>query len=41
MKTKLNKIPSFKDMKEEAKFWDKNDISEFLPEMKRINVVHR
>lgn len=41
MKTKLNKIPSFKDMKEEAKFWDKNDISDFLPEMKKVKVVYK
>ena len=41
MNTKLNKIPRFKDMKEEAKFWDKNDISDFLPEMKKVKMVYK
>jgi predicted DNA binding CopG/RHH family protein len=41
MNTKLNKIPKFNDMKEEAKFWDKNDISDFLPEMKKVKMVYK
>jgi predicted DNA binding CopG/RHH family protein len=41
MNTKLNKIPEFKNMREEANFWDKNDISDFLPEMKKTKMVYK
>jgi hypothetical protein len=33
-----NKIPKFKSIQEEADFWDKNDITDFLPEMKKIKI---
>jgi len=31
-------IPKFKNLAEEAEFWDKNDVTDFLPEMKVIKV---
>jgi len=40
MKNK-NLIPIFKNTKEEADFWDKNDVTDFLPEMKKIDVEYK
>jgi hypothetical protein len=37
MKNK-NLIPKFKNIKEEADFWDKNDVTDFIPEMKKVEV---
>ncbi len=37
----INKIPKFKSIQEEADFWDKNDITDFLPEMKRVKVCYK
>lgn len=36
-----NKIPKFKSIQEEADFWDKNDITDFLPEMKRVKIGYK
>lgn len=33
-----NVIPKFKNIKEEANFWDKNDVTDFLPKMKEVKV---
>lgn len=33
-------IPKFKNIKEEADFWDKNDITDFLSEMKKVKVEY-
>lgn len=33
-------IPKFKNFKEEADFWDKNDVTDFLSEMKKIKVEY-
>jgi len=30
------KIPKFKNYKEEAKFWDTHDISDYIDEMKLL-----
>ncbi|KKR33362.1 MAG: hypothetical protein UT63_C0018G0002 [Candidatus Gottesmanbacteria bacterium GW2011_GWC2_39_8] len=32
--TKINKIPKFASVKEEAKFWDTHDVTDYLSEMK-------
>jgi len=37
----INKIPKFKSIQEEADFWDKNDITDFLPELKRVKVSYK
>lgn len=37
MKNK-NLIPKFKSIKEEADFWDKNDVTDFIPKMKEVKV---
>jgi len=37
MKNK-NVIPKFKNIREEADFWDKNDITDFMTEMKEVKV---
>jgi len=33
-------IPKFKNIKEEADFWDKNDVTDFLSEMKKVKVEY-
>jgi len=38
--TKLKKIPEFKTIAQEARFWDTHDISDFLPEMKEVGMVY-
>lgn len=37
--TKKRKIPKFKSVVEEAKFWDTHDITDYLAEMKRVNIL--
>lgn len=37
----INKIPKFKSIREEADFWDKNDITDFLPELKKVKVSYK
>jgi len=32
------KIPKFKNYQEEAQFWDTHDISDYLPQMKKVQV---
>lgn len=34
-------IPKFKNYKDEAEFWDTHDITDFLPEMKKIKVEYK
>ena len=34
-------IPKFKNIKEESEFWDKNDVTDFLSEMKKIRVEYK
>lgn len=36
--TKVKKIPRFKSLKEEAKFWDTHDITDYLGQMKKVAV---
>lgn len=36
--TKVKKIPKFKTIAEEARFWDTHDITDYLPEMKEVKV---
>ncbi|MBU1110425.1 BrnA antitoxin family protein [Patescibacteria group bacterium] len=38
MMTHTGKIPTFKTIKEEAKFWDTHDITDYLSEMKSVEV---
>jgi len=33
-------IPKFKNIKEEADFWDKNDVTDFLSEMKKVKMEY-
>ncbi|MGD9129285.1 MAG: CopG family antitoxin [Candidatus Woesebacteria bacterium] len=33
-----NKIPRFKSVQEEANFWDQHDLTDYLPEMKKVSV---
>lgn len=37
MKNK-KQIPKFKNVREEAEFWDKNDVTDFLPKMKKVEI---
>ena len=34
--TKVKKIPKFKNIKEEARFWDTHDVSDYLLEMEEV-----
>ncbi len=34
------KIPTFKNIKEEAEFWDKNDVGNFMDELKIVEGVY-
>ena len=34
--TKIKKIPKFKNIKEEARFWDTHDVSDYLSKMKEV-----
>ena len=35
---KTNKIPKFKSYKEEAKFWDTHDITDYLEELEPVKL---
>lgn len=35
---KTKKIPQFKSIAEEAKFWDTHDVTDYLTEMKEVKV---
>lgn len=37
--TRTKKIPKFKTIAEEARFWDTHDVADYLGEMKKIKVV--
>ncbi|MBM4402572.1 MAG: hypothetical protein FJ044_04990, partial [Candidatus Cloacimonetes bacterium] len=37
--TAKQKIPKFKNIQEEAKFWDTHDVTDFLSEMHDVKVV--
>lgn len=37
--TRKRKIPKFKSVKEEARFWDTHDITDYLAETKPVDVV--
>lgn len=36
---KIKKLPKFKTIAEEARFWDSHDVSDYLPEMRRVDVA--
>lgn len=38
--TKPKKIPKFKIIAEEARFWDAHDVSDYLSEMKEIKMSY-
>lgn len=38
-KNKKSKIPEFKNVQEEANFWDKYDISNFMDELEPVKAV--
>jgi len=38
--TKIKKIPKFKNIAEEARFWDTHDVTDYLSEMKRVEVAY-
>lgn len=38
MTTKIKKIPIFKNVAEEAGFWDTHDVTEYISEMKAVDV---
>jgi predicted HicB family RNase H-like nuclease len=38
--TKFKKIPKFKTIAEEARFWDTHDVSDYLSEMKEVKMVY-
>ena len=37
-KNKTKNIPNFKNRKQEAKFWDSHDFTDFLDQTKKINL---
>ena len=37
-KNKIKNIPNFKNKKQEAKFWDSHDFTDFLNQTKKINL---
>lgn len=39
MERKVNKIPKFKTYKEEAKFWDAHNITDFEDETKDVEIL--
>ena len=39
MKTKISKIPDFKSIQEEAKFWDNHDFTEFINEARPVKLT--
>ena len=36
----INKIPSFKNIKDEASFWDRHDINNYLPKIRATKVTY-
>jgi hypothetical protein len=38
---KTNKVPKFKDIKEEAGFWDNHDITDYLAELKPAKLTYK
>lgn len=36
--TKVKKIPKFKTITEEARFWDTHNVSDYLTEMKEVKI---
>lgn len=38
--TSFKKIPKFKTIVEEARFWDTHDVSDYLSEMKEVKVIY-
>lgn len=36
----ISKIPKFKNLNEEAKFWDNHDIGDFMDELKIVKSVY-
>lgn len=38
--TKVKKIPKFKNIVEEARFWDTHDVTDYLSEMKKVEVAY-
>ncbi len=36
--TKIKKIPKFRTIAEEARFWDTHDVSDYLSEMKEVEI---
>ncbi|MBU0534609.1 MAG: CopG family antitoxin [Patescibacteria group bacterium] len=39
--TKINKIPKFNTIKEEADFWDKHSITDYLPELEPSKLSYK
>lgn len=39
MEKKKNRIPKFKNLEEEAKFWDTHSITDFEDELKDVEIV--
>lgn len=39
MKKKINKIPKFKNLDEEAKFWDTHSLADYWDDWKDVNIV--
>ena len=37
--TKIKKIPKFKNIAEEARFWDSHDVSDYLSKMKEVKLA--
>lgn len=37
--TRIRKIPKFKTIAEEARFWDTHDVTDYLSEMKEVKVA--
>lgn len=40
MNKSVNKIPKFKNIKEEAEFWDKHDVGNFMDKLKVVKGVY-
>jgi hypothetical protein len=39
MTKQLNRIPKFKSIKEEAEFWDTHDITDYMSELKPVDIT--
>jgi hypothetical protein len=40
-KTNANKVPKFKNIKEEAKFWDSHDITDYISELTPAKLMYK